>query len=86
MRRGTLAAAVALVLVLVSCAADGGTTTTALLESPVTTSPVTTQSANDEQPVDGELAPDFVLALDGGGEFALSAEQKPVYMIFWAEW
>jgi hypothetical protein len=37
-------------------------------------------------PVDGPPAPDFMLALDDGSDFVLSAEQKPVYMIFWAEW
>jgi len=36
--------------------------------------------------VDGPPAPDFILALADGTEFTLSAEQKPVYMVFWAEW
>jgi hypothetical protein len=35
---------------------------------------------------DAVPAPDFTLALGGGGEFALSEEAKPVYMVFWAEW
>ena len=35
---------------------------------------------------DGEDAPDFTLALGQGGSLTLSAEQKPVYMVFWAEW
>ena len=35
---------------------------------------------------DGRDAPDFVLALGQGGEFSLSDEEKPVYMVFWAEW
>jgi hypothetical protein len=35
---------------------------------------------------DGEDAPDFTLALGQGGSFTLSLEQKPVYMVFWAEW
>ncbi|MEX2323803.1 MAG: TlpA disulfide reductase family protein [Acidimicrobiia bacterium] len=34
----------------------------------------------------GEPAPDFTLALDGGGSFSLSAETKPVLLVFWAEW
>ena len=34
----------------------------------------------------GPAAPDFELALDDGGTFSLGAEQKPVYMVFWAEW
>lgn len=67
-------------------------TTSSVDDAPATTSPVTTQSAGEEQSgdeeptVDGDPAPDFTLALDGGGEFTLSGEQKPVYMIFWAEW
>ena len=35
---------------------------------------------------DGPDAPDFELALGQGGTFSLSAEEKPVYMVFWAEW
>lgn len=31
-------------------------------------------------------APDFTLALGDGGTFMLSAETRPVFMIFWAEW
>ncbi len=62
---------------------DGGSVTT----SPVTTSPVTTSPVGDAaSQVDGPPAPDFTLALGDGGEFSLSAEQKPVYVIFWAEW
>jgi len=26
------------------------------------------------------------MTLDDGSEFTLSAEQKPVYLVFWAEW
>ncbi|NHZ70745.1 MAG: hypothetical protein GWP18_03805 [Proteobacteria bacterium] len=32
------------------------------------------------------VAPDFTMALADGGSFTLYDEQKPVYMIFWAEW
>ena len=35
---------------------------------------------------EGPDAPDFTLALEPSGEFVLSQEVKPVYMIFWAEW
>ena len=31
-------------------------------------------------------ARDFTLALEPSGEFVLSQEVKPVYMVFWAEW
>ena len=35
---------------------------------------------------EGPAAPDFTLALEPSGEFVLSQEAKPVYMVFWAEW
>lgn len=44
---------------------------------PVTAAPVV---------VDGPPAPDFALALHDGLGFVLSEEEKPVYMVFWAEW
>jgi hypothetical protein len=31
-------------------------------------------------------APDFTLQLGDGGTFTLSAETRPVFMVFWAEW
>lgn len=37
-------------------------------------------------PDDAQAAPDFELTLGEGGTFSLSAEQKPVYLVFWAEW
>jgi len=36
--------------------------------------------------IDGPAAPDFSLTLASGEAFSLSGEQRPVYMIFWAEW
>jgi len=55
------------------------TTTTAPAEDEVV--------AESEAPsFDGPPAPDFELALDDGSTFLLSGEQKPVYLIFWAEW
>lgn len=42
--------------------------------------PTTTAAA------EAAAAPDFTLALADGGVFRLSDEQRPVYMIFWAEW
>ena len=35
---------------------------------------------------DGPPAVDFELTLGDGSTFTLAAEQKPVYMVFWAEW
>ena len=36
--------------------------------------------------IEGPAAPDFVFALADGSSFSLSDEQKPVYLVFWAEW
>ena len=41
---------------------------------------------SSEPSFDGPPAPDFELALANGTAFNLAAEQKPVYMVFWAEW
>jgi thiol-disulfide isomerase/thioredoxin len=70
--------------------------------APSTTAPVTTVTGETTLPPqegdqggattttrvapEGALAPDFTLALDGGGSFSLSAETKPVLLVFWAEW
>ena len=67
------------------------TTTEAPAESdstaPGATSGATDSPAPDRVTPDGPAAPDFELALgSGGGVFSLSGEQKPVYVVFWAEW
>ncbi|MEN8239298.1 MAG: hypothetical protein ABFR53_08875 [Actinomycetota bacterium] len=58
------------------------------LAGTTTTTEAVTEEKEASPPPDGEPAPDFVLDLgeDGGEVFALSAETKPVFMIFWAEW
>jgi len=61
----------------------GGDPTTT---QPSTSSTSSTAATPNPVVVDGPPAPDFTLALDGGEVFSLSAEQKPVYMVFWAEW
>lgn len=35
---------------------------------------------------DRELVPDFTLELGDGGTYTLSEGDKPVYLVFWAEW
>jgi hypothetical protein len=50
------------------------------------TSDVTESGDDTSQSSDGRPAPDFVLALGEGGEFSPSSEDKPIYMVFWAEW
>lgn len=36
--------------------------------------------------VDGPAAPEFDLALADGTTFSLDTVDKPVYLVFWAEW
>jgi hypothetical protein len=51
------------------------------------TSTSTTPAASDPPPqIEGPAAPDFTFALADGSTFSLSDEQKPVYLVFWAEW
>ena len=63
--------------------AESSSATTA---PPVDGAPATTAPAATATDFDGAAAPDFRLALADGSDFVLSAEAKPVYMIFWAEW
>ena len=58
-------------------------TTTVGEQSTTTTAAVDTRAP---LPEGATTAPDFELALGQGGTFTLSDEQKPVYMVFWAEW
>ena len=53
------------------------------------TATVPESGTSDEAPSpnpDRPIAPDFELALSDGGTFTLSAETRPVYLVFWAEW
>ena len=65
--------------------ATSGTSTTVASDVEPTEAPGTTQQMGRVRP-EGPDAPDFALTLGEGGEFSLSAESKPVYMVFWAEW
>lgn len=51
-------------------------------------STTSTQAEVSDSPpqVEGPAAPDFTFALSDGSSFSLSDEQKPVYLVFWAEW
>jgi hypothetical protein len=64
---------------------DAVTTTVVVDDEAASSSEVPAESVRP-LPADAPPAPDFTLALDDGSEFVLSAEQKPVYMVFWAEW
>ncbi len=66
---------------------DGRTTASTAATTPEDTGPVETQTAAAATPsFDGPPAPDFELTLSDGSTFTLSDEQKPVYVVFWAEW
>lgn len=76
--------------------AEGTTETPVATTSVSSEAPDTTVAGQSEDPAatteavapepEGEPAPDFTLALADGGEFMLSADTRPVYMVFWAEW
>ena len=77
---------------IVSTTATEGQVTTSTMEAETngsetsTTAAATATTAATPPTVDGPPAPDFTLALADGTDFVLSEEQKPVYMVFWAEW
>ncbi len=89
-----------LVVALGACASptESETTSTADPSSPTTTesSPDPTETPDDttttSQPEatgttsDRPLAPDFTLELGDGGTYTLSEGERPVYLVFWAEW
>lgn len=63
------------------------TTATSLAEPAATTTTAAAATTTTEAArAEGPAAPDFSLELGSGGTFRLSAEQKPVYLVFWAEW
>ncbi len=69
-----------------SAAEEGTDSTSAADEGTDSTS--SADEATDEagDSTDNNPAPEFVLALGEGGEFSPSSEDKPIYMVFWAEW
>ena len=66
---------------------DGGDAMVEATESTAATvAESSTTDAAETATVAGPPAPEFVLTLDGGTTFALAGAEKPVYMVFWAEW
>lgn len=62
-------------------------TTAGVEETPQDTTPATSAQSSTETTIsDRPVAPDFTLPLAGGGAYTLSETDKPVYLIFWAEW
>jgi hypothetical protein len=77
---------VALVLVVSAC---GGTSTGDIQATSAPGSGTAAESSaapDDAQQADDSGALDFELALSDGSTFHLSDEEKPVYLVFWAEW
>lgn len=61
--------------------------TSSSVEPATSTVPETTvQETTVPEPSDRPIAPDFTLELGTGGTFTLSEGEKPVYLVFWAEW
>lgn len=90
-------ALVALVVVLAACGnpADGiadqstGTSGTVIQDLTTSTRPgvtSTTLGSVPERTGRRTTAPDFTLELGDGGTYTLSVGEKPVYLVFWAEW
>ena len=66
---------------VVTSAPGETTATTDSTASPSTESPdPTTQQAT------GPPAPEFTTTLSDGSQFELASHDRPVYLVFWAEW
>ena len=82
-----LLTAVALGLIVAACGGAESQSDQTSAPANEAVAPSSDNPATDAAPsFDGPPAPDFELALADGSTFALSAEQKPVYVVFWAEW
>ncbi len=74
---------------LVACSATGGAPVSsepAPVEETITSTGVTVPDNAGATPSGRPLAPDFTLELGDGGSYSLSEADKPVYLVFWAEW
>ena len=68
-------------------AAPETSTTGTVLETASTQSASTDATvAPQKTPPEGPEAPDFTTILASGEPYTLSEADKPVYLIFWAEW
>ncbi|MFQ5515976.1 MAG: hypothetical protein ACE5E8_00220 [Acidimicrobiia bacterium] len=58
-----------------------------LPEDTTSTSTSTSTTTTTAADFDGPQAPDFTMVVENRtAEFHLSAEKRPVYIVFWAEW
>ena len=85
-RTATFAVVAALCLAACGEPATSAGVTTSLPPSTEGYSSSSTTSSSSTVTEAGESAPDFTLALGGGGTFVLSEEARPIYLVFWAEW
>lgn len=76
--------AILLALLVVSPAACGGPSSGSSTVDSDPTGDATTATSNGSSAA--RIAPDFTLQLGNGGRFTLSEEQRPVFLVFWAEW
>ena len=60
------------------------TETTAAPDS--TENPDTTTTTTEALRAEAPVAPAFVTTLSDGSQFDMSAHDRPVYLVFWAEW
>jgi hypothetical protein len=76
------------VLAITSCGDTSPSTTTSNAGQSSDSNASTTTSNPAEAAPSGDrpAAPDFSLELGDGGTYTLSAGEKPVYLVFWAEW
>jgi len=100
MRRHRVLVALTLVaLVAAACGGDTLSASTAVGADPPQTTTVATTTPDPVEEVGATsstegttvvsnrpIAPDFTLELGAGGSFTLSEGEKPVYLVFWAEW
>lgn len=75
-----------LVVLTAACAADSDGPTAVESTTSAVTESTTSVTGNPEIPTDAPDAPDFVFTLGDGTEYHLGSDNKPVYLIFWAQW
>ncbi len=73
-------------LALVAAACGGSSTPEATTTTGGGVAATSTVAAAVDPAPAGPAAPDFTLDLADGTTFILSGEDKPVYLVFWAEW
>ena len=80
--------ALSLMLLAAACGGtDAASTTAAATDAPASTAqPGGTPTTAAPVAAEGPIAPNFVTVLSDGSQFDFGAHDKPVYLVFWAEW